>query len=82
MADRSSAELFGEIFTYLASQPKTAERDSFATRMWDLTGNYDFNAYQIYADEALVTLGLARRGVDPEHPDEGKTLLYKGDRGF
>lgn len=50
--------------------------------MWDLTGNYDFSPYQIGEDDALVKLGLARRGVDPEHPDEGETLLYKGERGF
>lgn len=82
MADRTSAELFAQIFEYLAKQPTTEERDKFAEKMWGLTGNYDFNAYQIGEDEALMKLGLARRGVDPDYPDDGETVLYKGEPGF
>lgn len=61
MADRTSAEIFGEVFTYLASQPKTPERDSFAARLWELSGNYDFAPRQMYADKELIDLGLAKR---------------------
>lgn len=81
MSDRSSAALFAEVFKYLAEQPQTKERDEFAEKMWDLTGNYDFSPYQIGEDDALIKLGLAKQGVNPKHPDEGETILYKGD-GF
>lgn len=76
MADRTSAGLFGEIFAYLATQPQTPQRDAFALRCFQMTHEYDFSSYQMGADDALITLGLARRGVDPDYPDEGETLLY------
>lgn len=28
------------------------------------------------ADKALVELGLARRGLDTDYPDDGEVLLY------
>lgn len=76
MADRTSAGIFGEIFAYLASQPQSEQRDAFALRCWSFTSDYDFSSYQMGADDALITLGLARRGIDPDYPDEGETLLY------
>ena len=44
--------------------------------LWSKQGSYDFSPYQMYVDDALVKLGLARRGVDPDEPDEGETTLY------
>lgn len=61
MADRSSAELFWEIFEYLAAK-EPLDRDA-AKKFWKLTGNYDFPPYQIGADGALLKLGLARHIV-------------------
>lgn len=77
MADRTSAGIFGDIFIYLAKQPKTPERDAFVAEMWKHSqGSYDFSNYQMGCDEALVKLGYARKGVDPDYPDDGEILLY------
>lgn len=72
MSDRTAAEVFCEVFTYLASQPQTPERDTFAARMFDLSGGFDFSPYQMSADKPLIALGLAKRV-------KGKGLLYKGE---
>lgn len=77
MGDRTSAGIFGDIFIYLASQPKSPERDAFALEVWyQSQGNYDFSNDQMGADKALVELGLARRGLDTDYPDDGEVLLY------
>lgn len=76
MADRTSAEIFGNVFTYLASQPQTPERDAFASKMWECHRDYDFSDYQMGADNALLKLGLARYGIHPDYPEEGEVLLY------
>jgi hypothetical protein len=77
MADRSSAYLFGEVFRIVAEYvPPGDTRDAMARRLWDLTLGYDFTDNQMNADEALLALGLARRGVDPDWPDEGEVVLY------
>lgn len=60
MADRSSAEIFGMMFEYLAEQADQRAKD-MAHAMWDRTGNYDFNEYQMYCDDALQKLGLAKK---------------------
>lgn len=75
MADRTSAELFGMMFEKLASNP-TDEHKVWALELFERTKNYDFNEYQMDADSALETLGLARKGVDPEYPDEGEVWIY------
>lgn len=76
MADRTSARLFGEIFQLLAENP-TEENKLIALKIYDKAGEYDFSWYQMDADESLVTLGLAKRGIDPDYPEEGETILYK-----
>ena len=77
MADRTSARLFGEVFEILAKYvPAGTERDEIARRYWGLTSDYDFAPYQMGADDALSALGLARRGVDPDWPDDGEVVLY------
>lgn len=76
MADRTSAHLFGTIFRLLAKNP-TDEHKLIAREIYDLTGDYDFSNYQMDADEELITLGLARMGVDPEYPQEGEVVLYE-----
>lgn len=70
MADRTSAALFGKFFEVLAKNP-TKENISIAKDLYyNECGNYDFNTYQMYADEALIILGLAHISLDPEYPDE------------
>lgn len=75
MADRTSAELFGTIFSFLAENPTPAHK-SLAWRLYDLSQRYDFSECQMDADDALVMLGIARRGIDPKHPEEGEVMLY------
>lgn len=76
MADRTSAALFGKLFQLLARNP-TEEHKEIAAEMFDLTGEYDFSNYQMYADEACEKLGLCRIPSDPE-----QSVLWRGDPGF
>lgn len=70
MADRQSAGMFADIFNFLAgfnsdqtrSEPTKRDR-SFAHELWKSLGQYDFSYYQMYCDEALEVLGLARRDL-------------------
>jgi hypothetical protein len=78
MADRTSAALFGRMFEFLADP--TADRQALANQLWRETGEYDFNAYQMYCDDALIKLGLAHKGTDPEDPDRGEFVIYKDGR--
>jgi hypothetical protein len=75
MADRTAAAIFGMIFEKLAKNP-TAENKELAKEIFGELGGYDFNEYQMYVDDALITLGLARRGLDPDYPEDGETILY------
>lgn len=74
MADRTSARLFGKIFELLAKNP-SEENKAIAKEIWPLRGDYDFNEYQMYADDHLLKLGLARIGPDPLSREE--TILYE-----
>jgi len=78
MADRTSAELFGILFEVLAQNPNE-DNKALAKQFFELSDGYDFSYDQMYADEALITLGLAKRGVDPAWPDEGEQILYFGE---
>jgi hypothetical protein len=75
MADRTSAELFGEIFKLLAGDGPL-DRTALARHFWEKSQGYDFCHYQMYCTEALMRLGLARRGIDPRHPEDGEVMLY------
>ena len=75
MSARSSAAIFGDIFQHLAESPTDANKE-FARWLWSKTAGYDFADYQLEADDALMALGLARRGVDPKHPDDGEMVVY------
>jgi len=48
------------IFNYLAQDPK--QHWQFAAKVWKMSGSFDFSYYQLYCDEALLKLGLARHG--------------------
>lgn len=76
MADRTSAALFAEIFKLLAADAPPTDPKALARRFWGMRRGLDFSPYQMYCDEALIKLGLARLGVDPEYPEEGETMLY------
>ena len=76
MADRTSAYIFGEIFRDIASMPALPIRSRLAKEYWKMSREYDFSEYQMEADEALLKLGLARKGVDPDYPEDGDVMLY------
>lgn len=80
MADRTSASVFGKIFNILAKNP-TEEHKAMAREIWPLQSDYDFSEYQMYADDALIALGLAKIGVDSRYPEEGETILYADYQG-
>ena len=63
MADRQSASLFCTFFEYLAAAPDERAKE-FAKELWRMSQEYDFNEYQMYCDDALVTLGLASKRDD------------------
>jgi hypothetical protein len=66
MSDRSGAYLFGTVFGWLAMDP-TDENKKRAKWLWSLTGDYDFDRYDMNCDEALVKLGL----LPPEDTEDG-----------
>jgi hypothetical protein len=75
MADRTSAALFGKVFTVLASDP-TPQHKQWARELWSQTLEYDFTPYQMDCDEALQVLGLAHKGIDPRYPEDGEGIMY------
>ena len=77
MADRTSAALFGEIFQWLAEIPNDERALEFASRLYERTQHYDFLAYQMDADDALLALGLARKGVRQDYLEDGEVTLFK-----
>lgn len=81
MADRTSAGLFAKLFELLAKNP-TEEHKEIAREMYNLTSEYDFSDYQMCADDACLTLGIARRGVNPEYPEHGVMTLWPGEDGY
>ena len=78
LADRTSAEIFGYIFERLASS-KPIDRETMAKTMWEFSHDFDFSAYQMYCDNALIKFGFAKRGIHPDYPEDGKTVLYIGE---
>lgn len=72
MADRTSAEIFGTIFRMLAEDP-TDQHKEWAARLCEEMEQYDFNAYQMDADEALETLGVVE--LTDLRDDDDEVLL-------
>lgn len=75
MADRTSAGIFGDIFKELAKD-EPIDRVAFAKKVWEWSQGYDFSEYQMDCDDALLKLGLARRGIDPRYPNDGESIIY------
>jgi hypothetical protein len=73
MSDRSGAYVFGRVFQHLADDPSESNV-KFARELWKLrrSGGYDFSDYQMCADKALVTLGLAREVPEAEKDERGE----------
>lgn len=78
MSDGSTAAMFGRLFVLLAKNP-TVEHKRIAAEMYDYVGNFDFDDYEMGAEEAGVQLGLCQRGAHPRYPDDGEVCLWPGD---
>lgn len=72
MSDRTAATVFSTVFETLAgdeflmTDPDPPKK--LAKKMWGLMSDFDFSPYQMYCDEALLKLGLARRVRDEYDP--------------
>ncbi len=76
MADRASARLVGRIFELLAKNP-TSEHKEIAKEIFAESMQFDFANYQMDADDALIKLGLAKIGIDPNYPEDGEVVIYE-----
>lgn len=78
MADRTSAEIFGEVFRKLGqTKNDTIDKRKFALWLWELQQRYDFSHEQMNCQEELVKLGLATKmGIDPDYPEDSEIWLY------
>jgi hypothetical protein len=75
MADRTAAGIFGKIFELLAKNP-TEEHKAIAKEIFAETVYYDFGSYLMDAEEALIALDLAKKGIDPKYPEVGESIIY------
>jgi hypothetical protein len=64
MADRTAAELFGDVFRLIRKHVPKKKRLEVALEYWDKAKGYDFDPYQMYCDATLIKLGLAKEVVD------------------
>ena len=76
MVDRIGAELYGILFEVLAQNPDEGNK-ALAKRFFKLIDKSDFSYDQMYVDEALITLGLAKRRINLEGE---RTVLYLGEK--
>ena len=69
MSDRTSAEIFGEVFRILADHVELPGAKEAALKLWYMKqdNGYDFSNYQMESDGALRELGLLR-GEDDYGP--------------
>lgn len=63
MSDSTSERNCGTIFEFLAKN-LTKDNIELAKKLWVLTYNYNFSHNQMNCDNALIKLGLAKRGID------------------
>jgi hypothetical protein len=77
MADKTAAGIFGDIFEYLAKNPTgSIENKEFAKVLLGMANNYRFGFCEMDCDDALVALGLAQVGIDPDYPDDDECVMY------
>ncbi len=77
MADRTSADIFGRIFTLLASEGPNHDKEDLAKEIWDIAQDYDFDPSQMSCDpDTGIMLGLCKKGINPEYPQDGEVYLW------
>lgn len=88
MADRSSAAIIGGVFEALAeeygnegAQGHQATLKRLACCVFEIGMEYDFAWYQCDADDAMMTLGLARRVPDGSRGDQLMIYGWEEDDG-
>jgi len=75
LADRRSASIFEFCFKHLAKNP-TNENKQFAKELFKKSFAFDFSHYQLYSDDELKVLNLARDGIHKDYPKDGTTIIY------
>lgn len=78
MADRTGAEIFGELFTWAASREPAPERDALARKLWVMHERYDFCPEEMECGEEMGALGLARWGINVGYEEDGECWVYHG----
>ncbi len=81
MSDGTSSGIFGEVFRMLAEDP-TEQHKEMASKIFAMTENYDFSYCEMEVGDELIKLDLAKMGIDPDYPEDGETIIYKGEEGF
>ncbi len=76
MGDSNSAAIFQSIFEDLSGMRKSAERDRLALKYWKMAREYSFADDEMYCDDALIELGLARRITNLQEPGEDDCIEY------
>ena len=75
MADRTSADLFGQLFAFFADDSDDRIRE-MAREVYSWTQHYDFTSDQMGCNDSLITLDLAKLGLDE---DGEERILYLGE---
>lgn len=73
--------MFGDIFEMLSSEVGWIDPISKAAligRLWEMRKKYDFHPCQMECNEALETLGLAKK----QEGFDDYIWVYKGQEGF
>jgi hypothetical protein len=75
MSDHSSAEIYREIFRLLASDP-TPQHIKWSHKLWKQSQQFDFGPDMLHIEKELKKLGLCRKGLNHDYPEDGEIWLY------
>lgn len=79
MADRSSAWIYGRVFEMIVRAVEPKRQKAEARRAWKDMQEFDFAPDDMHAEKALLKLGLAKKKVDPQFPEDGPMIVYYGE---
>lgn len=77
MSDTNGAIVFGEIFRYLAENP-TEDRKAIAKKIVAIKRRLDFSGADMCAEDAMLALGVAKKGFG-EFTEDGEIVLFEGE---
>jgi hypothetical protein len=79
MSDRGAQDIFGTLFALLgAHSPVPYLYKELSETMWAKAKQFDTSPRDWQCDDELIALGLAKRGISKEYPEDGEITLYKG----